>query len=129
MNIDDILWRLAQLASLPFQERYIISATESEYFLDTELLENVDGLKYLLKIEENRNLVNRDQIVALEELFSFIENSSGEALSAGSREEGALIIREGAVWKSLREKASYALSLFDFSVEKMTAEEVNNLVN
>lgn len=127
MNAEDITWKLAQLASLPFQERYVIGGTADEYVLDTELLENVDGLKYLVRRPENRVVVTEDQMAALEELFFYIENNSGEVLSGKSREECASLIRESTVWKELRAKAKYALQLFGISVDQMSAEDVDRL--
>ena len=125
--IDDIVWRLAQLASLPFQERYVIGGTSVEYVLDVELLENVDGLKYVIEKSEHRATLNRKQLAELEELFVLIENSSGEALSAVDRAEAATRIRESEVWKTLREKATSALRSFGISVDALTAEEVDKL--
>ena len=127
MDADDIAWRLAQLASLPFQERYVIGGNVDEYVLDVELLENVDSLKYLVRRPEHRHVLTNDQMVALEDIFLFIENRSGEALSARSREEGALLIRESSVWKDLRAKSTYALHLFGIAIDNMSAEEIANL--
>lgn len=127
MNADDITWRLAQLASLSFQERYVIGGNVDEYVLDAELIENVDGLKHLVRTPKSRNALTKDQMAALEDLFLCIENRSGEALSAESREEGVALIREGEVWKDLRAKAAYALFLFGMAIDHMTAEEIANL--
>jgi len=127
MDIDDITWRLAQLASLPFQERYVIGGDAEEYVVDSELLENVHGLKFLLQQPQNRNILNNDQITALEDLFIYIEKRSGEALSSKSQEEGALLVRESDIWKTLRSKAGVALSLFGISVDQMSATEVARL--
>jgi hypothetical protein len=127
MNIEDIVWRLAQLASLPFQERYVIQADSEGYLLDSELLENVDSLKFLLRRSEHKHLVTNDQLSALEDLFLCIEKESGDALSANSREQGAFLIRESDVWKELRQKATYALTLFGVAIEKMSAEQVASL--
>lgn len=129
MNADDIIWRLAQLASLRFQERYVIGGTSEEFVLDAELLENVDSLKFSLRRPENQDFLTQEQVAALEDLFSAIEESADKALSGGSREEGALLIRESQIWKSLRSKAGHALNLFGVSVEEMSAEEVDAIAS
>jgi hypothetical protein len=126
MNIDDITWRLAQLASLPFQERYVICSTADEYVLDTELLENIDGLKHTVRSFENEEVLTNAQKDALEHLFVFIETYSSEVLSAKSRDEVAVLIRESSIWKTLRGKAAAALVSFGLSAE-MTLEEIDQL--
>ena len=126
MKVNDIVWRLAELASLPFQERYVIGATAEEYLLATELLENVDSLQYLVSRPENAYLLNADQLAALDELFKCIDEHSGEALSGASDDATAELIRSGTVWKMLRIKASSALSTFGLSAT-MTVEEIDKL--
>lgn len=127
MDTNDIIWRLAQLASLPFQERYVIDGTVDEYVLDTELLENVDGLKYQIRRPENINILNAEQSRALEDLIAYIENHSDQALSGKSREECALLIRESNVWRDMRNMANNALQTFGICVDLMSASEIDQL--
>ncbi len=127
MDTNDIIWRLAQLASLPFQERYVIDGTLDEYVLDTELLENVDGLKYQIRRHENKNILTAEQSRTLDDLFAYIENHSGQALSGKSREECALLIRESKVWKEMRNLANNALKTFGISADLMSASEIDQL--
>jgi hypothetical protein len=126
MEVSNITWRLAQLASLPFQERYVIGGTPDEYVLDVELLENVDGLKYMIRRPENEAVLTAAQRDGLETLFAYIETCSGEALARRSRDEGAMLIRESEVWKTLRAKAAVALQLFGLSAE-MSVEDIDRL--
>jgi hypothetical protein len=127
MNVDDITWRLAQLASLPYQERYVIGGTSEGHIVAIELLEDVDALKYLLRRPEHRSIVTDEQMYALEELFAAIESNWRRALSARSREEGARLIRESGVWKDLREKAKAALCLFGLLIDQMSVEDIDRL--
>lgn len=129
MNAEDIIWRLAQLASLPYQERYVIGGTKDEYVLAVDLLENVDSLKYLICRSDDQSLLNADQSAALKNLFAYIEQNSGEALAGRSPEEGAKRIRESDVWKTLRAKAAAALKLFGVCIGRMSAEEVDKLAD
>ena len=126
MDVKDILWRLAQLCSLPFQERYVIGGTADEYIVGVELLENVDSLKYIVRRRENFKILTEAQRSGLEDLFAYIEAQSGAALSAGSRDESAKLIREGAVWKGLRANAAVALRHFGLSPE-MSVQEIERL--
>jgi hypothetical protein len=129
MNVDDIIWRLAALGSLPYQERYVLGGTRDEYAVDTELLEDVDGLQYLLNNPENRQLVNDDQMAALQKLFDLIDTRSGEALARKTREESAALIRESEAWIELRKHSAEALALFGVSVNELSAEDVASLAD
>jgi len=126
MKHEDILWRLAQLSSLPFQERYVIGGTPDEYVLDTELLENVDSIKYLVRRPEQQVDFTDLQIRALEQLFEYVELHSGEALSGASGVEAAALIRESSVWHEMRAKAASALEAFGLS-PAMTVEEIDRI--
>jgi hypothetical protein len=126
MNVDDIVWRLAQLASLPFQERYVIGGTADEYVLAEEILENVDGLKFLTRRPGNEPTLTDVQKDALDSLFACVETHSGEALSARSGNQAAILIRESEIWNMLREKAALALMSFGLSAD-MSVEEIDKL--
>lgn len=112
MNLQMIVQPLAELASLSYQERYVIGGTADEYVLDVELLENVDGIQYWIERPEHGIALTDEQRVALWDLFSYIKSHSGEALSATSREEGSAIIRDSEVWATLRAKAAATLETF-----------------
>jgi hypothetical protein len=128
MNIvDDAIWRLAQLASLSFQERYVIGGTRDEHILDVDLLEEVLVLKYRVHRPENEAALTDTQRGALEDLWAYIEALSDDALSAESRDKWEILIREGTVWKTLRAKAAAALKLFGLPAE-ISVEEVERLI-
>lgn len=90
----EIIWRLAQLASLPYQERYVIGGTAEEYVLDTELIENVDAIRFQLNGNAALSLTEA-QSSALTDLLHYIETHSEEALADVSCEKQAERIRSG----------------------------------
>ena len=105
----------------------MLGGTVNKYIVETELLEDVDGLKYLLARPENRHVVNDTQMAALKDLFLYIEDHSGEALAgAKTKTEMEALIRESEVWKTLRAKSANILQLFGLSGE-MSVEEVERL--
>lgn len=126
MIVDDIAWRLAQLASLPFQERYVINGTADEYILDTELLENVDGIKYLIRQPDQRSSLSQEQLAALNDLGDYLEAHSGDALSGEQVEERAAMIRGSEVWTTLRAKSALALEAFGIP-PSMSVEDIDKL--
>jgi hypothetical protein len=92
--------------------------------LDVELLENLNGLQYIVGRPENEAALTDAQRGALEDLFAYIDAYSGEALSAQSRDEAAILIRESVVWKTLRAKAATALQLFGLPAIRSVEEIV-----
>jgi hypothetical protein len=122
MNESYIIPRLARLSSLSYQERYVIGGSPDEYVIDVELLEDVDGLKYLVRRPEERAKFTNAQLATLEDLFDYIEAHSGEALSGKSREDAAVLIRGSDVWNEMRAKAASALEAFGVSADLTVAE-------
>ena len=112
MTIDDILWRLAQLASLQFQERFVIAGTKDEYVLDVELLEDVDAIQYMLERSDPPVPLNEEQVASLADLITYIRKQSAEALRDQSRLDAANHIRNSEIWMTLRQKAANSLSSF-----------------
>ena len=121
-----IIPRLARLSSLLYQERYVIGGTPNEYVLDVELLEDVEGLKYLVRRPEERATFTNAQLATLEELFDYLEAHSGEALSGKSREDTAALIRGSDVWHEMRAKAASALEALGVSAD-LTVEEIDRM--
>jgi hypothetical protein len=116
IDFDDIVWRLACLASLPYQERYVLNGTTDEYVVDHELIDDVDALKFRIRRPENATVLDPNQRVAVEELLSAIE-----------RTEVRDDIREDAGWSALRLSAAAALKTFGMNVEEMSVEDVERL--
>ncbi|KDA02478.1 hypothetical protein [Hyphomonas oceanitis] len=126
MNAENIMWRLAQLSSLPFQERYVIGGRADEYVIDTELLENIDWLKYLVRRPGERAQLTNVQLATLEDLFDYIDAHSAEALSGKSRQDAAALIRGSEVWNEMRAKAASALEAFGVSAD-LTVDEIDRM--
>jgi hypothetical protein len=124
--IDDIIWRVAQIASLAYQERYLtVGATRDEYIREDELLEFVDSIKYRVRLPENEAALTAAQRGALEDLWAYLDAYGEDALSVfstGSVEEQAILFRESVIWKTLRAKAGSILQLFGLPAEMSIAE-------
>ncbi len=127
MDTQDITWRLANLASLPYQERYVINGTIEEYLVDVDLIENVDSLKFLIWRPEHRHLINKEQEEALNQLFAFIDANYTAAISAPSRDAGVEAMRSGPVWTEMRALSAQALALFGLSVDDMSIDDIDRL--
>src|SRR5215813_1058902 len=110
---NELVTALARLASLPYQQRYIIGGTTDTYVLPEELLEDVDGLVRRARRAENSTQVSDARMWALDALIRFIDEHSDEALvECSSREEFFDKILNGATWFELRSKTSAAFAEF-----------------
>ncbi len=112
---------MAPPSSLPFQERYVIGGKTDQYVLDTELLENVDGLGPLLENPANGHVLDDMQSAKLAELVECVRENSGAALSAGSRDSAAIHIR-----RSGARAAAGKLSDTSFSLSSSDAQNAFN---
>ena len=122
---NELVTALARLASLPYQQRYIIGGTADTYVLPEELLEDVDGLVLRAKRAENSAQFSDAQMCALDALATFIDEHSGKALGFSSPEDAADKILNGATWSELRSKASAALAEFGRQIDTISVEEID----
>jgi hypothetical protein len=116
---------LARLASLPYQQRYIIGGTVETYVLPEELVEDVDGLILRSKYPDNIVLFTGAQMAALDALSSLIDEISGEALSFSLSADVAEKIRSSPIWAELRLRAAIALELFGAVIDTLSVEDID----
>lgn len=126
MDRPDILWRVAQMASWPFQERFIVNATSDEYVLDTEVIENVDAIRYSLNNTENEASLSAAERSALDNLLGAVTSHSTAALENASREEAIRNIKSGDAWETLRLSAADTLEAFGVD-RNPSIEEIERL--
>jgi hypothetical protein len=126
MTRSDILWRIAQMASWPFQERFVIHGTADEYVLDTEIVENVDAIRYALDRGDSGLSLTSDERKALDHLLAAVRAYGSDALTNEQGKDGALKMKDGSAWRKLRATASDALAAFGVSRDP-TLAEIENL--
>lgn len=129
MKIDYITERLVLLASLPYQKRYLVNGTVNEYVVPEELLD-IDELEHLLTRPENRLVVTSEQMAALNDLCNYIHKHRDTALPAEklSDKEFNTLIQESDVWNTIRTMATTTLTLFGVSVETMSVEDIDQMM-
>lgn len=123
---EDIIWRVANLASWKLQERYIIHGTKDEYLLPNDLLESIGTLQDRIDRSENKDVLTHTQKSALEHLIAYVDANAEEALAPKTREEFLVHLR-GECWNQLRHKANEVLKLFGMDAPTMTLEEIEAL--
>ena len=100
------------MASWPFQERFIVNATSDEYVLDTEVIENVDAIRYAFDRPGNEETLSAEEREALDDLLAVVSASSADALQSASREDAMNKIKSGDAWVKLRHSAADTLEAF-----------------
>jgi hypothetical protein len=130
LTVDDVVWRLASLASFPYQERYVLNGTKDEYLVPEELINDVDALRFWMHRPENQSLLSKDQLASLSSLLAVIEQTDNDKLGFNAsvdRLDFLEIFRTGDCWQLLRSKAAESLVSFGFDIESMSVEDIERI--
>lgn len=127
MGKGDVIWRLAQLASLEYQSRYIMGGTKEEYRLTSELLQDVFDIDRIISLAAFRTELSRFQLDALQDLHCFLDQNFDAAMAGDTREEHYKNIRHGTAWEHLRAKASTVLSLLGVDPHHLSVDDIDQL--
>jgi hypothetical protein len=110
---DKICGRLAPLASLAVQLRYIKHASKQEYLLPEELLENAhDCIRRMRTIPAARNALSRVAVQAILDLEPFLVAITDESLASQS------LVDNDIAWSAVRDQADRCLSAMQFDLEE-----------
>lgn len=121
----DLFNNIATLASMEFQERYVIGGTAEEYLSIDNLVHDFLSSAEWAKHEANRGKFLPSHLAAIEELYSFLVAVCDEALNAKSFEEVGPLVRDKPVWAEIRAKAASTLSLLGISITDVPVEELD----
>jgi len=122
LEVEDVIWRLAQLASAAFQDRYVVNGSVDSYFRDDELLQDIDALEFRLFRPENANLLDEQQMAAVQKVLGEVRGFDWPAWQ-GSRSHHTVLTYPA--WIQLRLAANHALNTFGLDAERMTASDVD----
>ena len=127
MDGDDLVWRLAQLASLPYQERYVFGGTKDSYRLSSELIEDITFVWVPLLNGDLSKSIGPNQLSSVRLLLDFIDENVDELLAARSQEDNIHYVRDSFAWHEIRKHAMSALSLIGYHDLNLSADEVRRL--
>ena len=108
MDKSDIVWRLACLASLPYQERYVIGGTVDEYATSSDLLADVEALRDLIHRPEHARVTNAEQLGLLDDLIAYIDAQAHEELGSIPQEK-LVAFYEGRASEAIRSRLRVVL--------------------
>lgn len=130
LTLEDVVWRLASLASFPYQERYVLNGTKDEYLVPEDIINDVDALRFWMHQPENQPLLSKDQFASLSSLLAAIEQTDDDKLGLSasvSRLDFLAIFRTGDGWQLLRSKAAESLASFGFDIESMSIADIERI--
>ncbi len=120
-----LLQALARLASVKYQEMYILGATRDNYALPEDIVEDVASLCSLANRDQYRSKFTVEQLFMLNKMAEAVRKH-GKPLFGGSvRLDASALIHRSEDWVTLRQVASECLAVFGTSVNGMTPEEID----
>jgi hypothetical protein len=126
LTVSQVVGRVASLASLPYQERWIVRGNKDEFLLANELIEDVYSLRYLVDRPQNASVLTQDQFAAVRALLSCMDNLCPKLPEWQSHAETAGTSTD-PVWRALRADANTALKSFGLEVDELSIEDIDRL--
>ena len=125
MALHNILNNIATLASLEYQERYVIGGTADEYIVIDDLLEDYSSSVYWANHRSNRAKFREDHLVAINQYYDFLLQVWDNAVDARSHAEVAPLMRDQPVWAEIRRRAADTLDKLGISIEHVAIEQLD----
>ncbi len=126
LTVNQVVGRVAPLASLPYQVRWIVHGNKDEFLLANELIEDVSSLRYLIDRPQNASVLTHDQLAAVRSLVSSMDKLCPKLPAWQSHAETAGISTD-PVWEALRAEANTALKSFGLDVDRLSIEDIDRL--
>jgi hypothetical protein len=113
--------RLAPLASLAAQRRYIVQATRDEYLVPEELLNDADDvIRQVRTMPAVRDALPASAVQAILELDDLLDAADGAARHTQSNEQ---LVEHDAAWRAVREHVARCLDLVGFDLAEWETTE------
>lgn len=130
MGGDELAWHdlfnnIATLASMEYQERYVIGGTAAEFLAIDDLVHDFLGSAEWAKHPANSHKFVSAHLEAIDDLYNFLRSVCREALDAKSHAEVGPLMREQPVWDEIRNRSTTTLSLLGVSIAHIPVEELD----
>ena len=113
--------RLAPLASLAAQRRYIVQATRDEYLVPEELLKDAhDVIRLVRTMPAARDALSASAVQTILDLDGMLDAADGAAQSAQSTEQ---LVERDAAWRAVREHVTRCLDMVGFDLAEWEKTE------
>jgi hypothetical protein len=115
--LDYLAHRLAPLASLAAQRRWIVNASADSYVVREELLENAQDAARYAALPQVRGSLPSGVLRALERLVELAGRVTLEGMS------NEVLVESDPAWAAAREQAKVCLDLLGFDLARWEAGE------
>ena len=113
--------RLAPLASLAAQRRYIVQATRDEYLVPEELLNDADDvIRQVRTMPAVRDALPASAVQAILDLDDLLDAADDAAQSPQSSEQ---LVEHDAAWQAVREHVARCLDMVGFDLAEWEKTE------
>lgn len=113
--------RLAPIASLAAQRRYIVHGTSEEYCLPSELLNDADDvIRQVRTMTAVRDTLSTTAVQTLLDLERLLDAAGNSVDSIASNEE---LVEGDTAWRAVREHAALCLTAMNFDLHEWEMKE------
>ncbi|MEQ1540132.1 MAG: hypothetical protein ABL928_14485 [Sphingorhabdus sp.] len=116
---------IATLASMEYQEKYVIGGTAEEFLSIDDLIHDFLGSAEWAKHHANSHKFPPPHLAAIDELYNFLRAGCYEALDAKSFAEVGPLMRDRPIWVEIRTRAAETLSLLGISTANVPVEDLD----
>lgn len=122
-----LLQSLARLASIEYQEAYIVRATADEYTLPEDLVEDVASLCALATRNQYSDKFSADELSKLSEMSELIRKYGKSLFDESTRMDVRALIYKSKNWAALRNGAVQCLSVFRVEILNLTPKQIDEI--
>lgn len=120
-----LLQALARLASVEYQDAYILRATQDVYVLPEDIVEDVSSLCGLANRPQYQSKFTAEQLSLLDGMVETVKRHGAPLFAGSSGLDADTLIRESKDWALLRQAASECLVAFGINVESLPPEKID----
>ena len=121
-----LLQALTRLASVPYQDAYIVGGTTDSYALPEDIVEEVASLCTLADKDQYGNQFDPRQQSALTALLETIRSNGPAIFARGKSPSAKDLIHSNQRWAAMRSEAGRCLLAFGIDIAKVLPQEIDD---
>ncbi len=120
-----LLRALARLASIRYQEEYVIGGTSDEYAVPEDIIEEVASLCKMATRDQHRSTFSSAELARLDDLGKAIVENGKTIFSPHSNLDANSLIYHCQEWAELRRGAANCLTEFGINVDILLPKQID----
>lgn len=121
-----LLQAIARLASVKYQEAYIVGGTADEYVLPEDVLEDVASLCSLTAQAQYRDNFSTDQHEKINALLLVVRKYGRPIFTSETAMNAEELVRDNEHWKTARSEAARCLMSFGFDIDEVPVDRIDD---